>query len=884
MSDWFKNWQERMRKKRQSFKKERNKKPFPWKKVLIGLGIFILVAILGMVALFAWYARDLPQPGKVVRREGFATRIYDRNQKLLYDIYQEEKRTSVALDQVPQVLRQATIAIEDKEFYQHKGFSPRGIARAFYNIIFHQQLQGGSTLTQQLVKNVLLTSERTVERKIKEFILAIQIEARFSKDQVLEMYLNEAPYGGNTRGVEAAAELYFGKPVSQLTLTEAAILAGLPQRPTAYSPFGANPEAYKERTKHVLRRMEEDGYISVEQRQKAEEELDQIQFAARTSDFAAPHFVMFVKQLLVDRYGEEMVENGGLKVTTTLDFDLQQEAEKIVAEEIEKVVNLNITNGAVIVLEPESGEILAMVGSRDYNEPNFGKVNVVTQGLRQPGSAIKPVTYVTALKKGYTAAHLLLDTRTEFPGASKDKPYIPVNYDGKYHGPVLMRYALGNSLNVPAVKMLAQVGLENMLETAYQMGFTTLKPTTENLSKFGLAVTLGGGEVRLIEMAGAYAAFANGGLKVEPTAILKVENQEGKVLEEAKPTKGKQVLTQGEAFIISDILADNNARLISFGANSLLNIPGRQVAVKTGTTNNMKDNWAIGWTPQVLVGVWVGNNDNSSMKQVASGISGASPIWRRVIMAALKDKPNVNFTPPDEVVKADIDVVSGQLAHDGFPSRQEYFLKGTQPQGEDKVHVLLKICRDEGKLATPEDIANGNYEEKEFFIFAEEDPFAAYWGGENRWQKGIDEWVAAQEDPRYHPPKEYCQGGELAIRFKKPKNEERVENKFEVEVEVNSLEKTEWVKIWADDQEKETFTSPPYRLTLVLPDGPHKLKAKVRDVEGREKEEEIKIGVNVAWDWQAPTPTPVLSPTPSPLPSPTLIPTPTPTPLLSPSL
>jgi len=772
MADWFENWQKRMRKKRRSFGQGKTKKAFPWKKVLTGLGILILVAIIGVIGLFAWYARDLPQPGKVVRREGFATRIYDRNQKLLYDIYQEEKRTPVSLDQVPQVLRQATIAIEDKEFYQHKGFSLRGIARAFYNIVFHHRLQGGSTLTQQLVKNVLLTSERTLPRKIKEFILAIQIEARFSKDQILEMYLNEVPYGGNTRGVEAASELYFDKPVSQLSLTESAILAGLPQGPTAYSPFGANPEAYKERTEQVLRRMEEDGYITAEQRQQAEKELDQIQFAARASDFAAPHFVMFVKQILVDRYGEEMVENGGLRVTTSLDLDLQEEAEKIVSEELEKVAKLNITNGAVIVLDPNSGEILAMVGSRDYNEPNFGKVNVVTQGLRQPGSAIKPVTYVTALKKGYTAAHLLLDTRTEFPGASKEKPYIPVNYDGKYHGPVLMRSALGNSLNVPAVKMLAQVGLENMLETAYEMGFTTLKPTAENLSKFGLAVTLGGGEVRLIEMASAYSAFANGGLKVEPTAILKVENQEGEVLEEFEPAKGKQVLTQGEAFIISDILADNNARLISFGANSLLNIPGRQVAVKTGTTNNMKDNWAVGWTPQVLVGVWVGNNDNSEMKQVASGISGASPIWRRTIMAALDGKPNIGFTPPEEVVRLDIDVISGQAAHNNFPSRSEYFLKNAQPQGEDKVHVLLKICRDEGKLATPEDIANGNYEEKEFFVFSEEDPFADYWGGENRWQKGIDEWVAVQEDPRYHPPKEFCQGGELAIRFNKPKNEE----------------------------------------------------------------------------------------------------------------
>ena len=853
--------------RRRKYSRKRVKKRLSIKQIILVFLISLFVCFLGTVITFAWFARDLPRPGQVVRREGFATRIYDRNDQLLYDIYQQEKRTPVSLEQIPEFFRQATIAIEDEEFYQHKGFSLRGISRALYNIVFRHRLQGGSTLTQQLVKNVLLSSERTVSRKIKEFILAIQIEAKFSKDEILEMYLNEAPYGGTARGVEAASELYFDKSVSELSLVEAAILAGFPQSPTVYSPFGADPEAYMGRAEHVLRQMVENGYITQEEEEKATKELSHIEFAPRSSDFLASHFVMYVKKLLVERFGEAMVEAGGLRVTTTLDLDLQKEAEKVVAEEIEKVIYLNITNAGVVVLDPATGEILAMVGSRDYNEPNFGKMNVVTQGLRQPGSAIKPVTYVTALKRGYTAAHLIMDTKTEFPGVSADKPYIPVNYDGKYHGPMQMRFTLGNSINLAAVKMLAQVGLRNMLEVAYNMGLSTLEPTAANLSRLGLSVTLGGGEVRLLELASAYSAFANGGFKVAPMAILKVENKEGKILEEFEPQKNKRVLTSGEAFIISDILSDNNARLVAFGPNSALNIPNRTVAVKTGTTNDMRDNWTIGWTPQVITGVWVGNNDNSEMKSVVSGITGAAPIWRKIILAALADKPNIGFSASGDVVTADVDMISGARVHDDFPSRLEYFIKGTEPQNEDKIHLKLKICKSEGKLATPLDIARGDYEEKEFFRFSEEDPFAGP-EGENRWQKGINEWLLGQDDPRYHPPTEYCgTADEVGIQFEEPHDHDTVQNEFKVKVKPLVLGEVEWVKIYADDREKQTFDNPPYEIDLVLPDGSHKIKAKIRDKDGHEAETEIHIGVNTSWE-PTPIPTPTLIPTPSLSPSP----------------
>jgi 1A family penicillin-binding protein len=841
--------------------------------------VSLVAAFLLTVAAFAWYSKDLPSPDRLVRREGFTTRIYDRNGELLYDVFREAKRTPVNWQEVPDYLKQATIAVEDKEFYQHPGFSLRGIARAFYNIVVHRRLEGGSTLTQQLIKNVLLTPERTLSRKIKEFVLALQVERVYTKDEILLMYLNEAPYGGTAWGVGAAAEQYFGKPVAKLNLVESAILAGLPQRPSAYSPFGSDPKAYIGRTKHVLRRMREDGYISEEDEKKAMEELDKISFRENKSLIKAPHFVMYVQKLLSEKYGEQMVEQGGLKVTTTLDLSYQKKVEKIVKEEMDKAKRLNITNAALIAVNPRTGEILAYVGSKDYFAQDIpGKFDVVSQALRQPGSAIKPVTYALALEKGYTAATLIMDTRTVFPIGPGQKDYIPVNYDGKYHGPLQLRYALANSINVPAVKMLAMVGLKNMLQKSAEMGISTLAPTKTNLSRFGLSVTLGGGEVKLIELASAYAAFANGGYRQPAVAILKVEDRKGKVLEEFRPVKGKRVLSKGVAFLISNILSDNRARLITFGEHSGLRIPGHQVAVKTGTTNDKRDNWAIGWTPTVLLGVWVGNNDNSPMKRVASGISGATPIWHRSMVEYLKGKPKQEFLAPDNIVTVDVDAVSGFRAHDGFPSRLEYFIKGTEPVGPDPIHVKLKLCPGQNKLATPAQVSRGDYEEKEFFLFKEEDPISQ--DGHNRWQEGILNWMYQQDDPRYHPPSEYCSSeGLVGVNIESPAQESTVENTFLVKVKVNSVKKIAKVKVYIDGEEKAVFAQKPYEKELTLDDGTYTLKAVAWDEEGNSGESEVKIGVNLPWDWQpSPTPTPTLTPTPTVKTTPTPTPTSTPTP------
>lgn len=836
------------------------------------------VGLIGVIVAFVWYSKDLPTPAKVVRRDGYSSRIYDRNGQLLYDVYKDAKRTPVAWEDIPDYLKKATIAVEDKEFYKHQGFDPLAPFRIVKNFFVLHQLTGGSTLTQQLVKNVLLTSEKSVTRKIKEFILSVQIEARYKKDDILLMYLNEAPYGGTSWGVGTASEQYFGKPVKELNLAESVILAGLPQRPSVYSPFSKTPTAYIDRSAHVLDRMVVDGYIT---EVIAEDTLSQVKsykFYNNNTKISAPHFVFWVKELLAEKYGEDVIEGGGLKITTTLDIKLQGEAEKIVSEEIDKAEKMGITNGAAIVLDPIDGQVLAMVGSRGYfSDKTDGNFNVVTQGLRQPGSAIKPVTYLTAIKKGWTASSLIMDTPVTFASTSPgQKDYSPQNYNGKFNGPMSLRTALGNSINATAVKMLANVGLENMLKQAYDMGLVTLEPTKENMSRFGLAVTLGGAEVKMIDLASAYSAFANGGRRVEPVGVLKVEDKNGRVLEEYKPVEGKRVMTPQEAFIISNILSDNSARELTFGVVNGLMIPNYQVAVKTGTTNDKRDNWAIGWAPNLMVAAWVGNNDNSPMLKVASGVSGATPIWRRIMLYELPTRNKVDFSIPDKIVSIDVDQISGYAAHDGFPARQGYFIDGTQPKVNDPIHLKLKVCKGISGLATPDDVASNNYDEKEYFKFKEDDPVSS--DGKNRWQEGIDGWVSQQTDKdKYFPPENYCRSGGLVnVGIDSPVNQATVGNNVEIKIQTNSLKKIVMVKLWVDDIEKQAWAEKPFETVLNLENGPHTIKVKATDKDGNSADREAKIGVNMAWDA---TPTPTQGPV-----TPTVTLTPTVTPTVTPAL
>jgi len=824
---------------------------------------------LGTIGLFAWYAKDLPNPNKILRTEGISTVIFDREGKILYDIYGDQNRVLIPLEEIPDHLKNATIAIEDKNFYSHQGFSSRGMLRAIFNILIHHRLEGGSTLTQQLVKNVLLTSERTIPRKIKEFILTAQIERKYSKDEILQMYLNEAPYGGTAWGVEAAAQTYFGKKAKELNLLESAILAGFPQRPTAYSPFGNQPKAYLDRTKDVLRRMREDGYISKEQEEIAGKELKKIEFVGRGGKMKAPHFVMEVRKELIDQFGERMVEQGGLKVTTSLDFEVQQMAQEMVTEEVEKIKDLNVGNGAAVVLDPQTDEILAMVGSKDYEskEEGFeGKFNVVTQGLRQPGSAIKPITYATAFKKGYTTASLIMDTPTSFPGGKESEDYKPQNYDGKFRGPVQVRFALANSINMAAVKMLAMVGVKEVLKTAYDMGLTTLEPTQENADRFGLSITLGGGEVRLLDLTSAFAVFADGGLYHQPIFILKVEDSQGKVLFEHKQDQGKRVLSEEICFLISDILADNNARKEVFGPRSWLYLPGKTVAVKTGTTDDKRDNWTIGYTHSIAVGVWVGNNDNSPMNEkLASGVTGAAPIWHRIMNEILRKKEDGFVEKPKNVVAMEIDALGGGLPKEGQPTRSEYFIKGTEPISPSLIYQTLKISKETGLLANEVEISAGDYEEKEFIVFEEKDPTSGgVSDGKNRWQEGIDQWLQGIDDPRYHPPKETSSAKkeEVVVKIKTPDDRVQIDNHdLKIEAEAVSLAEIVKMELLVNDQLKKEIHGKSLSEVINLDKGSYKIKVKAFDSQGNEGETEIQIGIFVPLDYKEPQ-----SPTPSPTP------------------
>jgi len=717
----------------------------------------LIFLVLATSFLFVWYSRSLPAPGKLIEAPlSESTRIYDKDNVLLYSVYQDQNRTYVKLSDIPKYLQLATISIEDKEFYKNQGFSITGYARAIRNIILYRRLTGGSTITQQLVKNVLLSSERSVQRKIKELILSIQVDKRYSKDQILEMYLNDVSYGGANVGVEAASQSYFGKKVKDLDLAESAFLAGLPQSPSIYSPYSGR-DLYIGRTNEVLRQMLGDGIISQKQKDDAIAKIKNYGFEQKDKNIKAPHFVMYVRELLAKQFGEDLVANGGLQVKTTLDYSIQKKAEDIIKEEIDKLKGYLVGNGAAIVGSPATGEILAMVGSRDYfDTKNDGNFNASLSN-RQPGSALKPIMYSTAFGKGYTPATLVMDVKTDFPTNDPEHPiYTPVNYDGKYHGPMQLRFALGNSVNLPAVKMLAKVGIKDVMQQAFDMGIVNWESTKENLANVGLSLVLGGRETSLQSVVTAYSVFANGGIRQDPIAILKVTNTKGDVLYEYKKKEGRKVLSEEISFLVSHILLDNVARTSAFGPNSWLVVPGKTVSVKTGTTDEKRDNWTIGYTRSYTVGVWVGNNDNTPMNPaIASGATGASPIWHKIMAFVLKEKGDEQPKKPENVIAATIDALGGGLPVDGQPTRSEYFIKGTEPTNKAAIYQKLKLSKHQGgKLANQEEIDNNDYDTKDYIVFREDDPVSQ--DGKNRWQEGINSWLEGQYqgDDKYHPPKE----------------------------------------------------------------------------------------------------------------------------------
>lgn len=614
----------------------------------IGLTVLAIFLIVQSVLIFK-LASELPSPNRITLTRPMTTQILDREGRLLYQIYEGRNRELTDIDDLPEHLIQATVAIEDKRFFSHPGVDPLGVLRALKTNINEGKMEGGSTITQQLIKNTLLTPDQTIARKIKEAVLAFWTESIYSKKEILQMYFNESPYGGPAWGIEAAARMYFGKSARDLNLAESAYLAGLPAAPTSFSPHGIHPEKGKERQREVLRRMAEDKYISQAQ---ANETLSQsLTFQPPTSDIKAPHFVMYVRSLLAQKYGERVVSQGGLKITTTLDLNLQEMTEEAVEKRLAELGKMNVGNGAAMITDAKNGQILAMVGSRDYFSPAGGNYNT-SLALRQPGSSIKPVTYAAAFKEGFSPGSILLDTPTTFTNPW-GQGYSPVNYDGRFHGPVTIRTALSSSYNVPAVKMLGIIGVPAMVQTAREMGITTWnKP-----DNFGLSLTLGAGAVRMIDMMSVYGTFASGGIRFTPEALLAVTDSYGNTLENRRETKGKRVLTEEISYLINHILSDPKARAPAFGTRSLLEIPQRTVAVKTGTSDDKRDNWAFGYTPEFVVGAWVGNNDYSPMDpKLASGITGATPIWHDIMTYLTSGRPDMAFRRPAGIIET---VVNG---------------------------------------------------------------------------------------------------------------------------------------------------------------------------------------------------------------------------------
>lgn len=829
---------------------------------LIGIIGFILFGFIMSLGIFAWYARDLPSPGKLSQSANTSTVFYDRDGKVIYEMYKDKNRVPVSLGNISSNLKKGTVAIEDKNFYKHNGISETGIIRAFLSTVTGQGKQGGSTITQQLIKNVLLTSQRTFSRKIKEVILAIEVERRYTKDQILEMYLNEAPYGGTYWGVESAARGYFGKQAKDLNLLESAILAGLPQSPSYYSPYIGKNDAWRGRTGDVLQKMEEEGYITKTQELQTLKDLKSYKFASPQSSITAPHFVFYIKDQLEKEFGSNILDQG-LKIKTTLSLDVQQAAEKIVKDEIKNLKGYDVGNGAAVVLDSQSGEILAMVGSFDYTNEQYGKFNAAL-GLRQPGSAMKPITYAVAFEKGYTPATVLMDVNTTFPNQG-DKDYIPVNYDGKFRGPIQARFALGNSLNVPAVKMLAMIGVRDFLAKAEDMGLTTLAPTTENINRYGLSITLGGGETTLLDLTSAFSVFARGGMRKDIQAVSSVEDFKGKTIYKSEKPREKKVLSPEVSFLISHILSDNWARVDEFGANSYLNIAGKTVAVKTGTTDDKKDNWAIGFTKSVTLGVWVGNNDNSPMNpKIASGVTGASPIWHDLMVQILKKYPDGIMDKPDKVKALTINAYAGGLPKDGYPTRSEYFIEGIEPKDISTAYKKIKISRSTGKLANDIEIKQGNYDEKEFIVFTENDPVST--DGKNRWQEAIDAWARSQPDDKFKPPTETSDASsdQIMVSIKSPSDKSTTtSNNVEIKVKITSVSTIKTVELYIDNNKVKDYGNvTDIDETVNLTDGVHEIKIIARNDKDKAGDSTIKIGVNKPWDYISTTPTLTITSTP----------------------
>ena len=754
---------------------------------------FLLVGISFSLWIFL-ISQDLPDPAQIESfRPKESTKIFDRNGNLLYEIYGEEKRTVIPLKEIPKEVILATIAIEDKDFFSHPAFDLKAIIRALvYNLTHLKLAQGASTITQQLARNAFLVPEKTLTRKIREIILAIQLERKYSKEKILELYLNQIPYGNNCYGIEAASQTYFGKSAKELTLAEAAFLAAIPKAPTFYNPYGKNLNLLLQRKNLVLKKMKEYGFISEKEYQEAIKE--KIKLQPPKIKILAPHFVMYVKSYLEKKYGEKVLKTKGLKVITTLDLEVQKMAEEAIKWGVERNRKIaNAQNAAMVVEDARTGQILAMVGSYDYFDiENQGNYNC-TLALRQPGSAFKPFAYLAAFLKGYNDQTIVFDVKTDFD--LSEKKYEPQNFDKIFRGPVTLREALAQSINVPSVKVLYLAGIEDTLNLAKKLGISTLTDP----KRYGLSLVLGGGEVRLIEMVHAYSVFAQEGIWRPQSFILEIKDNQGNILEKWKDQPKLVIENQEAVRLLNDILKDNKARAPLFGGeNNLVQIDDYEIAAKTGTTQDSRDAWVIAYTPSYVTGIWVGNNDNSPMLKGYSVLL-AVPIWNHFAQKFLKDKPKEKFTPP-KVSYPQKPMLNGEFIGI-YKVGEKYF-----PQ----IHNILWYVEKDHPLGPPPKNP-------------EKDPQF------KNWEKGVQKWLALF--PGFDP-KKYNQEipyeaklhpvnlkSEKALEIIEPQNGSFIENTFYLELKI--LKDLESLKIYFNQKllkEKKNLKKGKLKLKISLKD------------------------------------------------------------------
>ncbi len=775
---------------------------------LIKLGVLIGFAVATVVIYIAYKTyHELPDPAKIINSVGFqqGSQIYDRTGKtLLYKIAGDIKRTFISEKEIPNILRLAIIAAEDDQFYTHKGISIKGVLRAlWHNFRDLSFSEGGSTITQQFVRNYFLTREKTLSRKLKEILLTYKLERQYTKDEILHFYLNQIPFGSNVYGVEEAARFYFSKSAGDLNLAESSILAALIKAPSTYSPYNYNPQNLKKRQEYILQRMEALGFITKKEREEAQYQT--VVFSKPNIVIKAPHFVMHVVQLLEEKFGKGFLEKNGLKIITTLDFSLQQTAEDLIIKHFDRLhQEWKFDNIALVAIDPKSGDVLSLVGSKNYFAEKDGAFNVVTQGLRQPGSSIKPLIYATLFEKGYTPETILFDVKTNF-STDPTKTYIPQNYDLKERGPVMIKEALAQSLNIPAIKALYLAGLDNVGRYAKRTGLESL-----DVQKTGLSLVLGGGAVRLIDLVGLYAIFANDGIKNPPIFIKQILDNANNVVWEAQPNENR-VFSAQSSRIISSILSDNNLRAPIFGENSYLKIPNFNVAVKTGTSQDFRDAWAIGFTPTVAAGVWIGNNNYDSMKPGADGSKIAAPLLNEFMNFALKTIGSEEFLPytPIETKKfilnglffkenlLKIDTISNKLATEFTPPET------TKTLSYKEIHSELYWLK---KDAPQDDPPINPSTDPQFQL----------------WEDAVIDWATKnfKEPFNIKPVEEY---DDIHTLDSRPQitihNISLNQNRFlNLDVSINAKNKLKETNIFVDDELVGSFYSSSINETLTLPD------------------------------------------------------------------